>query len=108
MGEAKFKSKDTLMVTDKDGKAAEIKANNVIVATGASAAMLPGVTVDGKKIITYVEAILQETLPKSVVIVGGGSIGMEFATIWNSYGVDVTIVELLPRIVPREDEEVSK
>ncbi len=108
MGEAKFKSKDTLMVTDKDGKGAEIKAKNIIVATGASAAMLPGVTVDGKKIMTYVEAILQETLPKSVVIVGGGAIGTEFATIWNSYGVDVTIVELLPRILPREDEEVSK
>ena len=108
MGEAKFKAKDTLMVIDKDGKGAEIKAKNIIVATGASAAMLPGVTVDGKKIVTYVEAILQETLPKSVVIIGGGAIGVEFATIWNSYGVDVTIVELLPRILPREDEEVSK
>ncbi len=108
MGEAKFKTKDTLMVIEKDGKGAEIKAKNIIVATGASAAMLPGVTVDGKKIVTYVEAILQETLPKSAVIVGGGSIGTEFATIWNSYGVDVTIIELLPRILPREDEEISK
>ena len=108
MGDAKFKAKDTLSVTDKDGKVTELKAKNVIVATGASAAMLPGVTVDGKKIVTYVEAIMQDTLPKSVVIVGGGSIGVEFATIWNSYGVDVTIVELLPRILPREDEEISK
>jgi len=108
MGEAKFKSKDTLNVTDKDGKVTELKAKNFIVATGASAAMLPGVTVDGKKIVTYVEAIMQDTLPSSVVIVGGGSIGTEFATIWSSYGVDVTIVELLPRILPREDEEVSK
>jgi dihydrolipoamide dehydrogenase len=108
MGEAKFKTKDTLMVTDKDGKGAEIKAKHIIVATGASAAMLPGVTVDGKKIVTYVEAILQDTLPGSVVIVGGGSIGVEFATIWNSYGVDTTIIELLPRILPREEEEISK
>ena len=108
MGDAKFKAKDTLSVTDKEGKVTELKAKNVIVATGASAAMLPGVTVDGKKIVTYVEAIMQDTLPKSVVIVGGGSIGVEFATIWNSYGVDVTIVELLPRILPREDEEISK
>ena len=108
MGDAKFKAKDTLTVTDKDGKATELKAKNVIVATGASAAMLPGVTVDGKRIVTYVETIMQDSLPKSAVIVGGGSIGVEFATIWNSYGVDVTIVELLPRILPREDEEISK
>jgi len=108
MGEAKFKAKDTLTVTDKDGKATELKAKNIIVATGASAAMLPGVTVDGKKIVTYREAIMQDSLPGSVVIVGGGSIGTEFATIWHSYGVDVTIIELLPRILPREDEEVSK
>lgn len=108
MGEAKFKAKDTLTVTDKDGKATELKAKNIVIATGASAAQLPGVTVDGKKIVTYVEAIMQDKLPSSVVIVGGGAIGTEFATIWNSYGVDVTIVELLPRILPREDEEVSK
>ncbi len=108
MGSAVFKSKDTLNVTDKDGKVTELKAKNTIIATGASAAMLPGVTVDGKKIVTYVEAIMQDTLPASVVIVGGGSIGVEFATIWHSYGVDVTIIELLPRILPREDEEISK
>ncbi len=108
MGEAKFKAKDTVTVTDQDGKVTELKAKNIIVATGASAATLPGVSVDGKKIVTYLEAIMQDTLPASVVIVGGGSIGTEFATIWNSYGVDVTIIELLPRILPREDEEVSK
>src|SRR5574342_526591 len=108
MGEAQFKARDTLAVTDKDGKATELKAKNIIVATGASAAMLPGVTVDGKKIVTYAEAIMQDSLPKSVVIVGAGAIGVEFATIWNSYGVDVTVIELLPRVLPREDEEVSK
>jgi len=108
MGAAQFKSKDTLTVTDKDGKATELKARHIIVATGASAATLPGVTIDGKKIVTYTEAIMQDSLPGSVVIVGAGAIGVEFATIWNSYGVDVTIVELLPRVLPREDEEVSK
>ena len=108
MGSATFKAKDTLTVTDKDGKATELKAKNIIVASGSAPAMLPGVQVDGKKIVTYVEAIMQDSLPKSVVIVGGGSIGTEFATIWNSYGVDVTIIELLPRILPREDEEISK
>ena len=70
--------------------------------------MLPGVwAVDEQKVLTYLKAITQEKLPKSVVIIGSGAIGVEFATIWNSYGVDVTIVEMLPRIVPMEDEEVS-
>ncbi|MFN8399871.1 MAG: dihydrolipoyl dehydrogenase [Anaerolineales bacterium] len=108
MGAAQFKTKDTLAVTDKDGKVTELKAKNIIVATGASAATLPGITIDGKKIVTYTEAIMQDTLPQSAVIVGAGAIGVEFATIWNSYGVDVTIVELLPRVLPREDEEISK
>ena len=61
-----------------------------------------------KKVVTYWEAILQDKLPKSVIIIGSGAIGVEFATVWNSYGVDVTIVEMLPRIVPLEDEEISK
>ncbi|MBE7536593.1 MAG: dihydrolipoyl dehydrogenase [Anaerolineales bacterium] len=107
-GEAKFTSKDALSVALQDGKTTELKAKNFIIATGASAATLPGVKVDGKKILTYVEAIMQEKLPASVAIIGGGAIGVEFATIWNSYGVDVTIIELLPRLLPREDEEISK
>jgi dihydrolipoamide dehydrogenase len=108
MGEAKFKSKDTINVTDKDGKVAELKAKNIILASGASATVPPVWKVDGEKVVTYWEAILQEKLPKSVVIIGSGAIGVEFATVWNSYGVDVTIVEMLPRIVPLEDEEISK
>lgn len=108
MGSAMFKTKDTVTVTDKDGKATELKAKNIIVATGASAAALPNVKIDGKQIVTYWEAIMQDSLPKSVVIVGAGAIGVEFATIWNAYGVDVTIVELLSRVLPREDEEISK
>ena len=108
MGEAKFKSKDTLKVTDKDGKLTELVAKNIIVATGASAAVPGAWKVDGQKVVTYQEAILQTTLPKSVIIIGSGAIGVEFATVWSSYGVDVTIVEMLPRIVPLEDEEISK
>lgn len=108
MGEAKFKSKDTLSVTGSDQKVTELKAKNFIVATGASATVPGGWKVDGEKVVTYQEAILQETLPKSVVVIGSGAIGVEFATVWNSYGVDVTIVEMLPRLVPLEDEEVSK
>jgi dihydrolipoamide dehydrogenase len=108
MGEAKFKSRDTLAVTDKDGKVTELSAKNVIVATGASAAVPAAWKVDGQKVVTYWEAILQTTLPKSVIIIGSGAIGVEFATVWSSYGVEVTIVEMLPRIVPLEDEEISK
>jgi dihydrolipoamide dehydrogenase len=107
MGEAKFTNKDTIAVTDSEGKATEIKAKNFVVATGANAAVPSGWKVDGEKILTYWEAILQEKLPKSVVVIGSGAIGVEFSTIWKSYGVEVTIVEMLPRLLPLEDEEVS-
>ena len=108
MGAAKITARDTVLVTDAEGKHSELKAANIIVATGARPAMIPGVQEDGEKILTYEAAILQEKLPKSAVIIGSGAIGVEFATIWNAYGVDVTVVEMLPRIVPLEDEEISK
>ena len=94
-------------VTAKDGSVTQLSARNVVVATGASVAVPPVWTVDGQKIITYQEAILQEKLPKSVVVIGAGAIGVEFATVWSSYGVSVTIVEMLPRVLPLEDEEAS-
>ncbi|HEU0297240.1 MAG TPA: dihydrolipoyl dehydrogenase [Anaerolineales bacterium] len=108
MGEARFKAKETITVTDKDGKVTELKAKNIILASGASAAVPGAWKVDGEKVVTYQEAILQEKLPKSVIVIGSGAIGVEFSTVWSSYGVDVTIVEMLPRLVPLEDEEVSK
>lgn len=108
MGAAKLTARDTISITDKDGKTSEIKARNIVIATGASVAVPPGWKIDGEKIVTYLEAILQEKLPKSVVIIGAGAIGVEFATIWHSYGVEVTLVEMLPRLVPLEDEEVSE
>jgi dihydrolipoamide dehydrogenase len=107
MGAAKLTAKDTVQVTAEDGKTTELKAKNIVVATGASVAVPSGWTIDGKKVVTYQEAILQTELPKSVVIIGAGAIGVEFATVWNSYGVDVTIVEMLPRLLPLEDEEVA-
>ena len=107
MGTAKLTAKDTVAVTDKDGKVTELKARNIILATGASTAVPGAWKVDGQKVVTYLEAILQEKLPKSVIVIGSGAIGVEFSTIWSSYGVDVTIVEMLPRLVPLEDEEVS-
>jgi dihydrolipoamide dehydrogenase len=107
MGTAKLAARDTLAVTDKDGKVTELKTKNIVVATGATASVPVAWKVDGQKVVTYREAILQEKLPKSVVIIGSGAIGVEFATVWNAYGVDVTVVEMLPRLVPLEDEEVS-
>jgi dihydrolipoamide dehydrogenase len=107
MGTAKLTSPTNVSVTNKDGQLTELNAKNVIVATGASTAVPAVWKVDGQKIVTYLEAILQEKLPKSVIVIGSGAIGVEFSTIWNSYGVEVTIVEMLPRIVPLEDEEVS-
>jgi dihydrolipoamide dehydrogenase len=107
MGTAKLTSPSTLTVTDKDGKPTELAAKNIIVATGATSAVPGAWKVDGQKVVTYLEAILQEKQPKSVIVIGSGAIGVEFSTVWSSYGVEVTIVEMLPRIVPLEDEEVS-
>jgi dihydrolipoamide dehydrogenase len=107
LGSAKITTKDSVIVTDSEGKFTELKANNIVIASGATTMVPPAWKVDGKKILTYLEAILQPVLPKSTIIIGAGAIGVEFATIWNSYGVPVTIVEMLPRLVPLEDEEVS-
>ena len=86
----------------------EIQARNIIIATGARPRTLPALPVDGVNIITSREAITLEQLPSSIVIVGGGSIGVEFAYLYRTYGVDVTVVELLPRLVPNEDEDISR
>jgi dihydrolipoamide dehydrogenase len=107
MGTASLIARDTVAITDPEGSVQELKGKNIIIATGAKSMTIPGITVDGQKVITYREAILQEKLPESVIIVGSGAIGVEFATIWNAYDIDVTIVEMLPRLVPLEDEEIS-
>jgi dihydrolipoamide dehydrogenase len=107
MGTAKITSETTVNVTKADGTTHELSAGNIIIATGSHPAVFPGVTIDGEKVLTYREAILQEKQPQSVVIIGAGAIGLEFATVWNSYGTEVTLVEMLPRIAPLEDEEVS-
>jgi dihydrolipoamide dehydrogenase len=107
MGEGKLAAGDTVVVTDKEGKATQLKAKNIVLATGASVSVPPGWAVDGEHVVTYLEAILQEKLPKSVIIIGAGAIGAEFATVWNSYGAEVTVVEMLPHLLPLEDEEVG-
>jgi dihydrolipoamide dehydrogenase len=95
-------------VTGADGAVKSLSAKNVIVATGASSLVPPAWKVDGKNVVTYLEAITQERLPKSAIIIGAGAVGVEFATVWSAYGSEVTIVEMLPGLVPMEDEEVGK
>lgn len=107
MGKARFADPHTITVTDGEGKVTELKAQHFIIASGARPILPNGWQVDGRSVLTYKEAILQERLPGSVVIIGSGAIGVEFATIWNAYGSQVTIIEMLPRLVPLEDEEVS-
>lgn len=107
MGTGRLTARDTVRVTDKDGKETDLKARHIVIATGASVAVPAGWPVDGEKVVTYLEAILQEKCPSSAVIIGAGAIGVEFATIWSAYGSQVTIVEMLPRLLPLEDEEVS-
>ncbi|MCW5861410.1 MAG: dihydrolipoyl dehydrogenase [Caldilineales bacterium] len=89
-----------------EGKA--YTAANIILATGGRPALLPGLTVDGRRILTYRQAIVQDALPKSLIVVGAGPIGMEFAYVYRAYGVEVTVVEMLPHVLPNEDDEVAE
>ena len=84
-----------------------LTAKNIIIATGARARSIPGVEIDGEKIITFRKALELQQPPKSIAIIGAGPIGMELGYVFRAYGSDVTIVEMLPRVVPLEDEEVS-
>ena len=96
----------TVEVTS-DGKASKIKAKSVILATGSEARMLPGFTADDQ-ILTNIEILSLKEIPKSLIVVGAGAVGVEFASIYRSFDVEVTIIEMMPRLVPVEDEEVSK
>jgi len=106
-GTARLASAGKISVELKAGGEEEIQAKDIILATGAHATVIPGMEPDGENLLDYVQAIMLEKLPKSAVIIGGGAIGVEFATIWSGYGVDVTIVEMLPHILPNEDEEAA-
>lgn len=108
MGTAKVKAGKKVSVTDDKGKSQELSADHIIIATGARSRQLPNLPQDGKKIIGYREALVLPKLPKKMVVVGSGAIGIEFAYFYNAMGVDVTVVEFMPNIVPVEDEEVSK
>jgi dihydrolipoamide dehydrogenase len=105
-GIATVASANTVQVALHNGSARTLETRHVILATGGRARILPGITPDGTRILTYREAIVLREPPASVVIVGAGPVGMAFAEIWQAYGAQVTVVEMLPRVLPLEDEEV--
>jgi len=97
----------TVDVANSAGETSPVKAKNVILATGSEAKMLPGLAPDDR-ILTNIEILALEQVPKSLIVIGAGAVGMEFSSLFRTFGSEVTIVEFLPRVVPVEDEEVSK
>lgn len=108
LGFGKLTGKNTVEVALTDGGKQTVTADNIIIATGARARQIPGLEVDGKRVLSYKEAMVIKELPKSIAIVGAGAIGVEFAYFFRALGSEVTIIEMMPHIVPVEDEEVSK
>lgn len=108
MGTAKLVSKGKIEVVDDKGKKTSYSAPHIIVATGGRSKELPSLKQDGKKIIGYREAMILDKIPSTMVVVGAGAIGVEFAYFYAALGTEVTVVEFLPRLVPVEDEDVSK
>ena len=105
MGTGVLKDQNTVRVVDS-GDA--LSTSNVLIATGARQRALPNIPVDGQTVITSREAIVEREIPARVVIIGGGATGVEFAYVYRSYGAEVTVIELLPRLIPLEDEDISK
>ena len=97
-----------VIATDRKGKKIKYQANNIIIATGARAKSFPTMEMDGEKIISYKEAMVLEKKPKSLVIIGAGAIGVEFAHFYHTFGTEVTLIEALPNILPSEDIDISK
>jgi dihydrolipoamide dehydrogenase len=108
MGYGRLTAPGKLEITAADGSKKTEEAKNIIIATGGRAKQLPSMPIDGKKIIAYREAMVLPSQPKSMIVCGSGAIGSEFAYFYNSMGTKVTIVEFMPRIVPVEDEDISK
>ncbi|RMG91345.1 MAG: dihydrolipoyl dehydrogenase [Zetaproteobacteria bacterium] len=106
-GHARFEEGNRLIV-DKDGEMREVTAKHVIVATGARARAFPGMEIDEKVVITYKQALAPKKLPKELIVIGSGAIGMEFAYFYNAMGTKVTVIEAAGQILPLEDEEIAK
>jgi len=109
MGNGYIKSNNCVEVSDKSGNITDtINTKNIIIATGSRPRMLPGIEVDKEKVITSKEAMMQESIPESLIVMGAGAIGVEFSYFYNMFGSQVTIIEMQDRILPIEDEDVSK
>ena len=106
-GSAKLLGGGKVGVTAKDGGSTEYKAKHIILAPGSRARTLPGMEPDGKLVWTYKEALVPNTMPKSLLVIGSGAIGIEFASFFRTFGAEVTVVEVMDRILPVEDEEIS-
>ncbi len=107
-GTAKLKGKGVIGVTGKDdAKLPDVQAKHIIIATGARARSLPNLEPDGKLVWTYKEAMVPDNMPKSLLVVGSGAIGIEFASFFRTLGAEVTVVEVMDRVLPVEDEEIS-
>ena len=106
-GEAKLNGPGKVEVAGNDGKKHTLLSKHVIIATGARPRALPGLEPDGKQVWTYFEALVPDTMPKSLLVIGSGAIGIEFASFFGTLGAQVTVVELLPRILPVEDAEIA-
>ncbi|MBN2092000.1 dihydrolipoyl dehydrogenase [candidate division KSB1 bacterium] len=108
-GAAKFGARNMLQVTDAGGNITDlIQADKIIIATGARPRTLPGLPFDGQKIISSREAMSLEQIPESLIIIGAGAIGVEFAYLYSTFGTKVTLIEMLPQLLPIEDEEISQ
>ncbi len=107
-GEASLDKPGEVKVRADDGKEETHSAKNILIATGCVSRPLPGLPFDGKRVIGSKEAVALEQLPSSIIIIGAGAIGIEFAYIFNAFGTKVTVVEMLPNILPVEDTEVSQ
>ncbi|HLP43574.1 MAG TPA: FAD-dependent oxidoreductase, partial [Fibrobacteria bacterium] len=107
-GAARILAKGLVEVTEASGGKKTLKAGNIIVATGASARVFPQYPIDGTNFINYRHALDLKDMPKKLLVIGAGAIGVEFAYFFNSLGVEVHLVEMLPQILPVEDEEISK
>lgn len=107
-GTGRLTGRNSLHVDLNDEGEEELTFEDVILATGSRPRTIPGVDIDGEKVVTYIEAIMSDNVPERALIIGAGPIGVEFAYIWANYGTDVTIVEMLPNLLPNEDPEVSQ
>jgi dihydrolipoamide dehydrogenase len=106
-GHGKLEGKGRVTVTDATGKKQDIATKNVIIATGSAPRLLPGVDIHSPRVVTSDQLLDFDQVPKSMVVLGAGAVGVEFASVFKRFGSDVTIIELLPRLVPIEDEETS-